>query len=192
MTETNENISALIDDEVDKSTIDKLLIDEEMQNVWNRYHLIGDCLRDSLPEKIDTALANSVKQQIQQEPTILAPSKNKAAVMKPALGFAIAASVALVAVLGIKQTNQTDLNISTGNIVAKQESSNINTMPVSQTYEFNQAPQYRQAAVQTDTPANIVNDRMSGQLINHNEYRKGGGMTAIRPYVRIVTIQAEE
>lgn len=191
MTKTNENVSALMDNEVDKNTIDKLLKDEEMQSTWHRYHLIGDCLRDVLPKQIDLTLNESVKQKLIHEATVLAPSTHRHAYLKPAVGFAIAASVALVAVLGIKQTNQTDLGISDGNIVAKQEQGNIISTPV-QTFEFNQAPQYRQAAVQSDTPANVVNNRMSGYLINHNEYRKGGGVPAIQPYVRIVTIQTGE
>ncbi|MEM7027669.1 MAG: hypothetical protein AAF410_05540, partial [Pseudomonadota bacterium] len=93
--------------------------------------------------------------------------------------------------LGIKQTNQSDLSSVQDNSVADQDVNTINSLPT-QSFEFNQSPQYRQAAVQSDTPATAADNRMSGYLINHNEYRKGSGVTAIRPYVRIVTIQADE
>ena len=52
MTEGNEQISALMDDDYDHQSLNQLLKDEQLQNTWTRYHLIGDCLRDTLPEQI--------------------------------------------------------------------------------------------------------------------------------------------
>ena len=51
----NEELSALIDGESNGNMtkcFDHLIHDQDMKDKWSRYHLIGDCLREHLPEKI--------------------------------------------------------------------------------------------------------------------------------------------
>ena len=96
----NEQLSALVDDELDhqtKSTIDKLIGNQELQDKWSRYNLIGDCLRGNLPEQISNNVASNVMQSLKDGPTILAPQKSSRSYIKPVAGFAIAATVAMVA-----------------------------------------------------------------------------------------------
>ena len=188
MSERNQTISALMDDEHNPQVLESLVRDKDMQAVWSRYHLIGDCLRDPLTNNIAIDIADRVSEQLASEPTILAPVKTTSALLKRTVGFAIAASVAMIAVLGI-QTGNND-NISTpAPTVAMTPAVPSPTIP--DTYEFTHT-QVLPAAIKSDTPASISQHRMNGYLVNHNEYRSVSGMTGIPPYVRIVTIETRE
>jgi len=117
-----EQLSALVDDELTHESspvIDSLLQDNEAKQTWTRYHLIGDSLRGHLPGHI-VDISNNVSQVIASEPTVLAPGKKKSTdYMKPVMGFAIAASVAAVAIFNVQQANQIS---ETGQTVIAQSS----------------------------------------------------------------------
>jgi len=105
----NEQLSALLDGEQDSDhtkILDKLINDQGMKDTWSRYHLIGDCLRGHLPEKISSHVSTQVSNALRDEPTILAPPTTKRFNIKPIAGFAIAASVAMVAVFGLQRGNE--------------------------------------------------------------------------------------
>ncbi len=190
MSENNQTISALMDDEHDSLALDKLIQDEDMQNTWSRYHLIGDCLRDSLTEQVDVRMAERVSQALQNEPTVLAPSSKSSFNFKPLAGFAIAASVAMVAILGIQNSNNNNGNV--GVPAAPAIANNETAIPAEtiDTFRFGES-QVLPASIKSDTPATLSSQRMNGYLVNHNEYRSASGMTGIPPYVRIVTIEPQ-
>jgi sigma-E factor negative regulatory protein RseA len=188
MSESNkEQLSALIDGEHnDEHMLKKLIHDDEMKETWSRYHLIGDCLRDNLPNNISNQVSINVNQTLQNEVTVLAPSKKRFNI-KPIAGFAIAASVAMVAVFSIKSGN--DINPTATNPAS------LATITPVQTEIFNTVePQVLPAAVttQSDTPESIANQRLNGYLLNHSEYRSNVGVNGILPYVRMVTIETQE
>jgi sigma-E factor negative regulatory protein RseA len=127
-----EQLSALVDNELTKeasSVIESLLEDNEAKQTWSRYHLIGDSLRGHIPEHVGD-ISSNVSQAIASEPTILAPAKISASrkssyLMKPVMGFAIAASVAAVAIFNVQQANQiseTGQSPGTGQPVVAQSS----------------------------------------------------------------------
>jgi sigma-E factor negative regulatory protein RseA len=188
MNESNkEQLSALVDGEHDSEhTLDDLIQDQTMKDTWSRYHLIGDCLRDNLPEKISNQISTQVTNALRDEPTILAPQTTKRFNLKPLAGFAIAASVAMVAVFTIQSGNEID-SVSNGapTIAAT-------TVVQPQTFSFPE-PQALPAAVkQSDTPESVANQRLNNYLMNHSEYRSNGSVNAILPYVRIVTTEPQE
>jgi sigma-E factor negative regulatory protein RseA len=188
----NEQISALIDGEYDgdnNKALDALIHDQEMQDTWSRYHLIGDCLRDHLPEEITHQVSNHVSDTLRNEPTILAPQKTKQFNLKPIAGFAIAASVAMVAIFSVQQSNETN-SISTAPIIA---ANTVNAVaPQPQSFTFPNAQVLPASIRQSDTPESVANQRLNHYLMNHNEYRSNGSMNGILPYVRLVTIEAQE
>jgi sigma-E factor negative regulatory protein RseA len=188
MTKNNEHISALMDDEIDRHTLEQLINDAELQSTWTRYHLIGDCLRDTIPERVDLNIAHQVSINLESEPTVLAPVQKRGFNLKPVAGFAIAASVAMIAVLGIKQDNNT-AGQGTAPVIA--QNTVVQPTATADTYTFN-TPEIRQASIKSDTPASMADQRMSGYLVNHNEFRSNTGMNGIMPYVRIVTIETQE
>lgn len=103
---TKEQLSAFMDNEIDglnKDLVDDLLKDPELLDAWSRYHLISDSLKQGLPERIDRNLAKNVSNSLRDEPVIVAPDRFGQKFVRPVAGFAIAASVAALAILGIQQ-----------------------------------------------------------------------------------------
>lgn len=109
-----ETVSSLVDNyQSDDNVFDELVKDNHMSETWQRYHLIGDTLRDELPESLDLDLSSTIAEAIAEEPTVLAPkaktsfSENiKAKVVQLAKPFgqvAIAASAAGLMVIGVQQ-----------------------------------------------------------------------------------------
>ncbi len=188
MNESNkEQLSAFIDGEHDGDhMLDKLIHDVSMKETWSRYHLIGDCLRDNLPEKISNQVSTNVSKALRDEPTILAPKNTKQFNFKPFAGFAIAASVAMVAVFSIKSDNdQNSPSIGAPSLAAT-------TVSQPQAFDFPE-PQVLPAAVKkSDTPESLANQRLNNYLMNHSEYRSNGGVNGILPYARVVTIEIQE
>lgn len=124
-----EWVSAAVDGEVDAQTLAELSADNNSHDKWQNYHLIGDAMRKELPTAFNLDLSASIAAAIELEPSILAPQAqlstplaNKAQIddsAKPSnvvplfkqLGqYAIAASVALVAVIGVQNYNQDQNN----------------------------------------------------------------------------------
>jgi sigma-E factor negative regulatory protein RseA len=183
----NEQLSAFIDGEhEDAHVLDNLIHNQNMKNTWSRYHLIGDCLRDNLPEEVSNHVSTRVTNALRDEPTVLAPKTTKQLNIKPLVGFAIAASVAMVAVFSIKSGNEQDSSFKSAPTIA------ATTVAQPQIYSF-PGPQVLPAAIKrSDTPDSVANQRLNNYLINHNEYRSSGGVNAILPYVRIVTTEPLE
>lgn len=72
----NERLSALLDGDLDdagmRPVFDRIRRDEEMRSKWEIYCLIGDTLRGE-GEVVGETFAQRVMQQIEDEPTIVAP-----------------------------------------------------------------------------------------------------------------------
>jgi len=182
-----EQLSALVDDELTHESspvIDCLLQDNEAKQTWTRYHLIGDSLRGHLPGHI-ADISNNVSQAIASEPTVLAPGKKKSTdYMKPVMGFAIAASVAAVAIFNVQQANQIS---ETGQTVIAQSSiatsqPSLATSPQLVTQQKGQAQVYQ---------VRNVDPRLNRYLVNHNEYRANTGVSGMPPHVRMVANEAD-
>ena len=45
-----DNYSPSTDDNVSAQLVENMLKDDELSNTWQNYHLIGDVLRDEVPE----------------------------------------------------------------------------------------------------------------------------------------------
>jgi sigma-E factor negative regulatory protein RseA len=117
-----EKISALMDGEIDEREMQECL--RELRNnpdhccSWQQYHLIGDALRNNLPTTIKRDFILSVSQAVAKEelPAAVTPqiktnsksrpesdthTKHRHGIASPWAGFALAASVAAVAYLGV-------------------------------------------------------------------------------------------
>ena len=157
-----ETISALVDnyqavastnrDEslnefVTEHTIDEMHKDKALSSAWHRYHLIGDVIRDEIPQAMPLDLSENIAKAIAQEPAILSPglntktintSESKGIVLsftartkkkiiaaaKPLGQVAIAASAAGLMILGVQQ------NAVNGDPTAVVPSQIVQTMPV--------------------------------------------------------------
>jgi len=114
-----EQLSSFVDGELDKEDanqlLDHLCNDQDLKQSWERYHVISDSMRSRLPDALHTRFSASVMSAIESEPTILAPTPSstqstpsnvQTSVFKRMSGFAIAASVATIAVIGVQSQNQ--------------------------------------------------------------------------------------
>lgn len=98
-----EALSALMDSESHelelRRTLKTLSGDKELADTWHRYQLAAAAMRRELPPRM-TDLSSRISAAIEQEPS-LKPSLNR--YLQPLGKVAVAASVALVAVLGFRQ-----------------------------------------------------------------------------------------
>ena len=117
-----ETVSSLVDQQVvGDEYLDDIVESDTLSDTWERYHLIGDVMRDEVAESISLDMSASIADAIAQEPTVLAPKRNaiaskvKAKVVQFAKPFgqvAIAASAAGLMVLGV-QTNVAENDVIT-------------------------------------------------------------------------------
>lgn len=191
---SREQISALMDGEQETGSIfilSAMSNNEEFRQTWNRYHLIGEVLRGNLAENFDPGFVSRVSQAIENDAAYHASAGNrKLLFLKPLAGLAIAASVAAVAVLGVRQVGVTPGSDSSPELVANNQSPGTT------------AVQKRRAVPVSDTPAMIRPDqirspvdaesRLNRYLVNYNEYRTNAGVQGMLPYVRIVAHEVEE
>ncbi len=189
-----EQLSALVDDELTHKSspvIDSLLEDNEAKETWTRYHLIGDSLRGHLPEHIGN-ISTNVSQAIALEPTILAPAKRSANrkssdLMKPVVGFAIAASVAAVAIFNVQQARQIP---ETGQPVIAQSSIATRQPSLATSIAIPQLVNQQTGQAQVYQAKNI-DPRLNRYLVNYNEYRASTGVSGMPPHMRLVANEPE-
>ena len=184
-----EQLSALIDDELTHETssvIDSLLEDDEAKRTWERYHLIGDVLRGHLPKYYENT-ADRVSVAIASEPTILAPGKKSSVLLKPVMGFAIAASVAAVAIFNVQQAKQIP---ETGQPVIAQASIATSQPSLATSIASSQLVTQEKGQAQIYQAIN-VDYRLNRYLVNYNEYRANTGVSGMPPHVRMVANESE-
>jgi len=158
-----ETISSLVDnyrapDQKSEQAIDEMLKDEHLSSAWQSYHLIGDVIRDEIPQTLQLDLSTQIASAIADEPTVLAPvaasdkveSGIKAKVIqlfKPVGQLAIAASAAGLMIIGVQQnTANTDEVITPSQIVQTKPLGGF-ANPVSFNYKQNTKSQ-QQAALE--------------------------------------------
>ncbi|MGV2870892.1 sigma-E factor negative regulatory protein [Colwellia sp. E150_009] len=158
-----ETISSMVDnyrisDQTSEQTIEDMLKDENLANTWQNYHLIGDVMRNEIPQTLQLDLSTEIADAIANEPTILAPSTAKRKVsgafkakviqlMKPVGQLAIAASAAGLMIVGVQQnTADTDEIITPSQIVQTTPLGGF-ANPVSFNYQQNTQSQ-QQAALE--------------------------------------------
>ena len=113
-----EWLSALVDSHADLADLDQVISDEDNKDTWTRYHLIGDVMREEANAAFDTNLVNNIEAALAQEPTIVTLAAHRTLRQRvressivqigskfvgKTAQFAIAASVALVTVMGVQQ-----------------------------------------------------------------------------------------
>jgi len=105
MNEINSELtSALVDGELDDAARQQILSamtgpDREELERFGRYCLIGEAIRGEA-SPLGVSVADKVRESLADDPVVLAPPRRKQRPwLRPVAGFAVAASVAVVAVL---------------------------------------------------------------------------------------------
>lgn len=187
MNDKTDKLSALMDGELrdqhdQDKWFDRLAKDEEMQEVWQRYHLARDAMKGQLSEFPALDVSAAVSQSLKSEAVILTPIWRRLSpryVMKQAAGLAVAAAVGTIAVLSVQQTQ---IVSSDNNIIAKVNNGQAVQQSVAQT------GQIRQVSFTTRQKLDAaVESKLSGYLVNHNEFSNSIRVSGVMPYTRIVS-----
>ncbi|MGB5259466.1 MAG: sigma-E factor negative regulatory protein [Gammaproteobacteria bacterium] len=171
----NEQISALVDDELDVAEqgllLRQLARDESLLRQFARYQLVSDALQDNLPERIDPDFHVRIQTALQGEaaPHAAPAGTHLGRLAKPLAGLAVAASVAVVAVLSLQSVRDT----------TSQSAPVVASAP---------APaDYIRAEGQSPTAISATPTRdLDAYLVNHNEFAANQGMRGMLPYVRFL------
>ena len=158
-----ETISSLVDnyraaEQGSEQVIDDMLKDEHLSAVWQQYHLIGDVIRDELPQTLQLDLSAQIAEAIADEPSILAPKTSTKAneqqsdfkakvvqLIKPVGQLAIAASAAGLMIIGVQQNTADTNEIITPSQVVQTKPLAGFANPVSFNYQQNAQSQSNEA-----------------------------------------------
>lgn len=182
--DNSEKISAMVDDESNAAT-SKHVMDDLTENIngrrqWQRYHLIGQVMRDQVGTHYNLDLADNVMQAIAAEPERKTVMRSRVlpsfltTLFKPVLGLAMAASVAVVSV-----TTWQTMNAST---------SNQSELLVDNSRTVVAAPARQVAHLGTNWNLNQpeLESRLNNYLVNHTEYASGR-LQGMLPHARVVS-----
>lgn len=161
-----ETVSSLVDnyrapEQDTEQVIDDILADENLSKTWQQYHLIGDVIRDEVPQSLQLDLSAQIAEAIADEPSILAPNATskvtnkpngfKAKVvqlMKPVGQLAIAASAAGLMIIGVQQNTADTNEVITPSQVVQTKPLAGFANPVSYNYSQNSQTQQKQAVLE--------------------------------------------
>ena len=175
--EIREQLSALADDELNELErpllLGRMQRDAKLRECLGRYQLIGESMRGAgtlagmgIAQRVQKALADDVPVVASQ------PVSHQDRWWKPLAGLAVAASVALVAVLAVTTGRDSD---SGAPVVAVTDTAPETTLA-------SDAPEPRWDRIEPQ-----VEKRLSGYLVNHNEYAASRGVQGAMPYARVVS-----
>lgn len=163
-----QEISALMDGELfeddAESSFDRVKRNPEAHEDWAVYHLIGDVLRQ--PEHIHGDISARVRERMQDEPVVLAPSIRAARPRARAIALSAAASLAAVGMVGWM-------------------SMQISPAP--------ETPVQMAAQTKALRPASLhIQSRSGNYLMAHQEYSPSADMNGGASYIRTASFSSEE
>ncbi|MGH8494901.1 MAG: sigma-E factor negative regulatory protein [Gammaproteobacteria bacterium] len=169
-----DQISAFLDGELPVRECDLLLRrmrrDGELRRTFDRYGLIGDAVRDSIPGVPQGLLRDRVMHVVHDEQPFAARSgiwRKWGRVLQPAAGIAVAASVAVVAVLSLRSSDP---------------------LPPPPASAANSADPALYVTVPEPTytaPATVPPTRLTNYLMNHSQYATTFGRKAMQTRILI-------
>jgi sigma-E factor negative regulatory protein RseA len=175
----NEQLSALVDDELGEAEQDlltrQIARDSELGQRLLRYQLISDAMQNHLPERVDPGFGRRVHDALRNEPAGQGSAIARgrlAGLLRPVAGLAVAASVAIVAVTALQSNRQKPV-APPAVATAPADSSYIRAQDSAQAVAARPGPQ-------------AGRNNLDIYLVNHNEYAASRGMQGMLPYVRIV------
>jgi sigma-E factor negative regulatory protein RseA len=189
--EIREQVSAMADDEL--SDIERPLLlgrlqrDPELRACLGRYQLIGEVMRGGTAAAATLGVADRVQRALAADVPMNVPAARRDNVrlgwVRPVSGVAIAASVALVAVLSVSSLRETETQ-PVPKLAAGQPDTGPGAAAVAQ---ISQSGEERWERLDPR-----IDQRLSGYLVNHNEYAASRGVQGVMPYVRIVGYNTSE
>ena len=190
----DEEVSAFVDGELRATARDRIVGtlygDPELRRAWARFHLIGDVLRGAGPVPGAGSIAGKVGEALSGERVVPFEPRARRVGPGPLAGAALAASVAALAILGVRSLDDGSgprppaAGASPYESVAGAAPVAADPAPpriVTASAQPSRPAPPRRSAAETDAGA-----RLNAYLVNHNEYAGNG----VLPYVRIVGDQS--
>ena len=169
-----EKLSALVDNELDELDERRIWValegDVALRNTWERYHIVRAALRQDLEVVVAHDMAERVAERIATEPSIAATFKRRRLVHFMGT-FAIAASVAAIAIVGVQWLQQP--------VTAP--------MPVIAANVPAQAKVVRSGVTRWDTNEPEAENALNAYLVEHDEFASTAGIGGMMPYIRVVS-----
>lgn len=165
-----EDISALIDGEATslerERTLRAMQSDLSLRKTWERYHLLQAVLRREFEALASPGLAERIEKRLVDE-TPVAPAAwyQRPSVLKLTAGFAIAASVATVAILNL---------------------SPLLSPSAAQLAKSAPAVEGKTAVVDARQSLSEQQRALNPYLVHHGEFAPAPGMNGMLSYVRVV------
>lgn len=208
MTDRDEKLACLLDDfaaENPSAAIDEVIADVNLQYQARRYRMIGEAMRNELPDVVDTGLHATVMARIRAEAPQAAVSRGQADPVatalpaeplfgwftRPLAGLAVAATVAVVTV-ALWTQGETD---NTANAdVASAETQKVEKLagqstagaPVSVSVQVK--PAGMRWKIDNDAPE--LQQKLNAYLVNHTEY--SNSVQGLIPQARVAGFDAQQ
>jgi sigma-E factor negative regulatory protein RseA len=186
-------------------SLEELASQNELSETWDRYHLIGDVMRDDIPQALQLDLSAQIASAIESEPTVLAPPKvSKSAsasvkttnqkvgqvnkgfkakvvqLIKPLGQIAIAASAAGIMLLGVQQNTANNDGPNSGQVIPSQVVQTVPLAGYANPVSFNyQQPASRQSQKQAYVEQQR---RFQSLLSDHHQQLK---LTVVKPEAKV-------
>ena len=167
----NEQLSTCLDGELPEAELDLLLKrlerDSELRDALGRYTVIGEALRNTRPVVASRSFADKVMAAVEAEPAAtrrggfrISPILSRS--LRPAAGIGIAATVAALAILTVRQTG-----VESAGPIAANESAAAPIAIVAQSTD--EAASYI-VPTSTSQSAFVPATRLTNYVVAHSEY----------------------
>lgn len=197
-----EQLSALLDDALSDEQLQLFMDDLKRDPIADaesaqRYHLIGDAMRDEIEPSSFIDISAAVHRAIEQEPAHNeAPVRAKKSSfslsallsgwVKPLTGMAVAASVAMVTVVTFNTLQNNDANVSVNQLaqvapapIEKVSAEISRNVQVASTLDIRKTTPQQQK-------------QLNQYLLQHSGYASQTTMQGMMPYVRAADVKSQE
>lgn len=184
--ESLEHLSSLMDGELSGETglflTRRLTSDEAMCETWERYHLIRDCIRQPGSKLVVTGLSLKLNASLEAEGSPSVSNWQSNRWFKPVSGFAIAASVALMAIVVTAPPS--------GDLPGADDTA-LTTAVNEPFVSPNTLPLVTRSQAVSYTPAQKTSsNRLNAYLLRHNQMARTAGRQGFVSFVPIVATPA--
>lgn len=181
-----EQVSALVDNELPADEHELLVrrfsLDRCLSICWERYHLIGEAMRKSLPQVDTRGFAERIMKALTEDSTLVKSHDPRLInqLGKTAVGVGLAACVAIIAIIGLRHTSGLHTLSASAHTEIVPKAATMQTSTVNY-------GQSRNAAWNGNAPE--VQARLSNYVINHNEIATAIEQQGMLPYFYVTSAQ---
>ncbi|MBL1261197.1 MAG: sigma-E factor negative regulatory protein [Thiotrichaceae bacterium] len=207
-----EKISSMVDGELSREEYVAVISEVSAGSgsvSWDQYHLIGEAMRHNLPDmlypdlstKISAAIASesahqggAATQATTDNPDITNVVAAVTQIKSPVFGYAIAASISVIAMVGLFQVNQEASLPPMMTPITVAHQPQMTPAPILDEISWRHQETPEPAIVQSRYPYSpIPAEKLNRYIISHNEHSIAmPSQGAMLPYVRLVGYEARQ